>query len=351
MNTPLLTVIIPVYNTDSYLRRCLDSVCSQTYTNLDIICVDDGSTDDSSNILRKYAAKDSRITLITQNNLGQGVARNAALRIARGEWITGVDSDDYISPDMYEKLLTYTRDDVDIISCECESVGNGLVRDCAYHHPTFSGMQRVCPALIQKTNCYFVTKLWRKSFVMALGGKFAEGIRYEDAFFYFTIAPYARGIYYLKERLYYYWQRDESTMHDISERGAEHLDVLQRIFNIYRTKGLPAVFGETSPTRFELYLLQTYAWCALEYTPKYMHESLKKRSYKIAREQGLTRSYVLETAWLISSIKLFKLFFYARPEKVCFSFLGIPLLVFQIREDRIFIRIFGIKLPCNNKKH
>lgn len=101
-SNPLVSVIIPVYNTETYLRKCLDSVCGQTYGNLEIICVDDGSMDDSAAILREYEKRDSRIIVILQENGGVSTARNNALKMTRGEWVTFVDSDDYLDPDYFQ---------------------------------------------------------------------------------------------------------------------------------------------------------------------------------------------------------------------------------------------------------
>lgn len=104
---PLISVIVPVYNTAPYLRQCLDSICNQTYQNLEVICVNDGSTDNSAEILEEYAAKDSRIIVITQTNAGPSVARNVAIEQAKGEWIASVDSDDWIEPDTYEYFVRH----------------------------------------------------------------------------------------------------------------------------------------------------------------------------------------------------------------------------------------------------
>ena len=101
---PKVSVIIPVYNVEEYLRECLDSVVNQTLKDIEIICVNDGSTDNSLAILEEYAAKDERLRVFTQENQGQSVARNLAMEKARGEYIGFVDSDDWIDLDFYEKL-------------------------------------------------------------------------------------------------------------------------------------------------------------------------------------------------------------------------------------------------------
>lgn len=101
---PLISIIVPVYNVEGYLDRCLQSICGQTYTNLEIILVDDGSTDSSGDVCDKFAQSDFRIKVIHQSNGGQSAARNKGLSIATGEYIGFVDGDDWIDPDMYEFL-------------------------------------------------------------------------------------------------------------------------------------------------------------------------------------------------------------------------------------------------------
>ena len=102
---PLVSIIIPVYNTGKYLPECLDSVCSQTLRDIEIICVNDGSTDNSPEILQKFASKDKRIQIIDQTNSGELAARNSGIHAAAGKWFGFVDSDDKAAPDMFERLL------------------------------------------------------------------------------------------------------------------------------------------------------------------------------------------------------------------------------------------------------
>ena len=125
----LLSVIIPVYKVEAYLRQCLDSVVTQTYSELQIILVDDGSPDGSGAICDEYAAKDSRIQVIHQPNAGVSAARNAGMDMATGEYLTFIDSDDYIDPDMYEALLKVAHETgADVVECNyrrAEGVKNG----------------------------------------------------------------------------------------------------------------------------------------------------------------------------------------------------------------------------------
>ncbi len=111
----MISVILPIYNTEEYLRKCLDSVIHQTYKDLEIICIDDGSTDQSGGIVDEYAKLDDRIRVIHQENHGESNARNVGLNISKGEYITFLDCDDWIEPDMYETLLdAIEEDDLDM---------------------------------------------------------------------------------------------------------------------------------------------------------------------------------------------------------------------------------------------
>ena len=103
---PMISVIVPVYNVESYLARCVDSILTQTYQNLEVILVDDGSKDNSGVICDDYARRDSRVNVIHKENGGLSSARNAGIEAAGGEYLAFVDSDDWIEPDAYERLLS-----------------------------------------------------------------------------------------------------------------------------------------------------------------------------------------------------------------------------------------------------
>ena len=109
---PKLSIIVPIYNSEKYLKECLDSLVNQTFKDIEIICVNDGSTDGSLNIIKHFAQNDSRIKIINQENKGQSAARNAGLKIARSEWVTFIDSDDYIDLNTYERALAVSNIDI-----------------------------------------------------------------------------------------------------------------------------------------------------------------------------------------------------------------------------------------------
>ena len=128
-NKPLLSVIVPIYNVEEYLEKCLDSIINQTYKNLEIILVDDGSPDKCPQICDEYAKKDDRIVVIHKENGGVSSARNLGLDIAKGEFITFVDSDDWIDETMYEKMmLKQAEENLDLVFTRYKTIKNGSIK-------------------------------------------------------------------------------------------------------------------------------------------------------------------------------------------------------------------------------
>ena len=122
---PLISVIIPVYNVENYLRQCLDSIINQTLNDIEIICVDDGSTDKSLDILKEYKQKDNRITILTQQNLHAGVARNTGYKTATGKYLSFLDSDDFFELNMLEDMYNQAeKDGSDVVVCGYRGYSN-----------------------------------------------------------------------------------------------------------------------------------------------------------------------------------------------------------------------------------
>lgn len=216
----LLSVIIPVFNAEKYLISCVESVCNQTYKNLEIILINDGSTDTSLMICEKLAAKDKRIKIISQTNIGSGVARNRGLDIAEGEFITFVDSDDYISCYMYETMLQYMKDDIDIIECDYKNV---------YSNEKFENNELDKNNVIEKyDNCQAMkehledtrfrqiiwNKIYRKDRIQGI--RFPEGKGIDDEFWTYQAIGNARKLGHINRVFYAYRQQNDSIMHNIS---------------------------------------------------------------------------------------------------------------------------------------
>ena len=125
---PLVTVIIPIYNVEDYLDKCLESVVSQTYSNLEIVLINDGSTDGSNDIIKRWRKKDQRIVAIYQKNQGLSAARNTGLNIAKGDWIAFVDSDDFVSENYIQEMIQAAVDNTaDLVICQInKTIGNSI---------------------------------------------------------------------------------------------------------------------------------------------------------------------------------------------------------------------------------
>lgn len=215
MEETLISVIVPVYNTEKYLGKCLDSIIHQTYPNLEIICVDDESSDRSGEILDEYAERDYRIKVLHRKNAGVSAARNAGLAAATGEWVTGVDSDDYLEPDIYEKAVEKLSAQVDILVFGTRlAFAPGVSREIS--EKTYQLPQEALLPLgderRQEINICFWNKLWRRSFMEKYHIAFPVGLIHEDSYLYRCLAPLANGIYVLPRIGYNYVQRASSHM-------------------------------------------------------------------------------------------------------------------------------------------
>lgn len=234
-NQPSISILIPVYNTAPWLRRCLGSICGQTYPHLEIICVNDGSTDESANILEEYAAKDSRIKIITQENGGLSAARNTGLEHATGEWVTGVDSDDYIAPDLYEKAVACASDAVDMVFFgvqEVDETGRLLPPRAYFDLPERGGCE-MTPELAEKVNVCFCSKLWRRSVLEKHHLRFPVGLLHEDEALYYTALPHIGRVAVCANYGYMYVQRAGSIMHSADsflEQAKRYLPALEFVY-------------------------------------------------------------------------------------------------------------------------
>lgn len=193
MNNPLISVIVPVYKVEKYLMNCIDSIINQTYSNLEIILVDDGSPDKCAGICDDYSRKDSRVKVVHKINGGLSSARNAGLEIATGEYVGFVDSDDYIDHHMYERLLHGFESDsnVGITSCMIKRVWEGEVTE--FKNNWVISQQRIIPSkdvasklLTTKHNFTVWSKLFKRDLIGEV--RFQEGKTNEDVLFIFNLS-------------------------------------------------------------------------------------------------------------------------------------------------------------------
>jgi glycosyltransferase involved in cell wall biosynthesis len=214
VNAPKVSVIVPVYNPGKYLCQCLDTIISQTLKEIEIICVDDGSTDGSAEVLAQYQQKDNRIRIVTQENKGGGPARNTGLEIARGEYLSFLDSDDYFDKDMLRlasKKADETDADVVIFNIYTDDFATGIIK-----MPTWALEQEYIPhievfskddipeTILQLSAGSVWNKLYRREMIIKENIRFQNIAAADDIYFSFMALVLAKRVTVLNKRLMYY---------------------------------------------------------------------------------------------------------------------------------------------------
>jgi glycosyltransferase involved in cell wall biosynthesis len=233
MDKILITVIVPVYNVEKYVLKCLQSIQNQTFQNFEAIIVDDGSTDGSGAICDQFVQTDSRFVVIHQANQGLSAARNTGLDAAKGEFLMFVDSDDFIHPQMMEILYQCcVEHNAEIAICKYSYIEEGEKADIqpidrtAYHATVVSGRES-CARIYTETVCETViswNKLYRRDSFETM--RFPVGKIHEDEFVTYQILYEAERVAYVEAVLYYYLQRSGSIMLQ-PQYGSEHMVLLE----------------------------------------------------------------------------------------------------------------------------
>ena len=209
-----ISVIIPVYNVETYLSTCLESVLHQSYRDLEILLIDDGSTDKCPEICDAYAVKDQRIKVIHKKNGGLSDARNAGLAVVTGDYISFIDSDDCIAPDMLEKMLQAIHDkNADICCCGITSYFEGEAREDELKPEACAGKAPLFYKKLYKDNTFPVAA-WNKLYKAKCWKtmRFPKGKICEDAFTTYLQLDQAERIVQIPDPLYFYRIREESIM-------------------------------------------------------------------------------------------------------------------------------------------
>ena len=299
--TGLISIIIPVYNVEKYLPECLESVIRQTHRSLEIICIDDGSTDRSGEICDHYAKKDERVIVIHQPNSGAGAARNAGLARATGDYIGFVDSDDYIAPEMYQTLYdALVSANGDIAACNTVEVFRNRKASCKESGSLYqwSGLE-----LLRKTTEHWkyyimVNKLFRRELVEGI--VFPEGNVIDDGFYTYQIIARARTVVWKDMGLYFYRQRKSSVMNLEAFEGRRQREALrlQKAKLDFVKDHYPEVVGV-----FEKKMLDTYIEVICG---KFLEKHEVRSSLRYMRKncmEALFREYtVKESVWIIMFI-------------------------------------------------
>ena len=231
VKSPLISVIVPIFNVEKYLPKCLDSITGQDYRNLEIILVNDGSTDNSLSICKVYAQKDSRIKLINQKNTGLSGARNRGIDIAKGEFLAFVDSDDYVELDYISTLYTLISQDQSDISAVKHDVIYPKRTEKAHTGMTFYLFSHQALKLMLYGNDFDVSawgKLYRKSLFKDV--RFPIGMLFEDSATTYKLILNASTISFSSIPLYHYVIRNNSiTNCQFSTRDFDLIDATKQM--------------------------------------------------------------------------------------------------------------------------
>lgn len=238
MNKTLISVIIPVYNMEKYLCRCMESVLKQTYSNLEIFLIDDGSKDQSAKMCDDYALKDERIKVIHQENGGLSNARNTGLKLATGEYITFLDSDDYVNEKYIEylyQLLEQYNGDISICGMK------RFEEECCEEDTENDDLKKVYGNIeALEILCYqkgIANSAWGKMYKRSLFEdiRYPEGMLYEDLAVIYKLLYKAEKVVQGNKKYYYYMQRRDSIMHqNFSKRSMDRIKVSSELLDYVR---------------------------------------------------------------------------------------------------------------------
>lgn len=227
-----VSVIVPVFNTEKYLEKCLNSLINQTLQDIEIICVNDGSTDKSADIIKKFANKDSRFKLINQENKKQGAARNTGMKIAKGEYIGFVDSDDWVDLEYYEKLYNAAKKyNADMALATNIRTGHGKdkKRLNITEEKFVTTLQDKIDVCQQWKNECPTNKIYRHSILKNNNIKWPEGVYCEDKLFTIKAVYYANSIVTVPDINYYYYRNPNSTVNSKAQKHYKQLKLDKNI--------------------------------------------------------------------------------------------------------------------------
>lgn len=258
-----VSVIVPVYNVEKYLRQCLDSLVNQTLTDIEIICINDGSTDGSLAILEDYASKDKRIRLISQENQGQGVARNRGIELSTGEYLGFVDPDDWVEYGMFENLYKAAK------------VHNADLAEAMYsEYYEYSGMTKIRKSPVNlpqdktfdwKINKDYLfkssilavwNKIYKRNFINRHDIKFSNAKLAEDHMFTFKSKILAGKILFIDKPFYNYRVRRDSAVNSVSSETLRVVDILREVTGFFGEHGVCDITGRKN---VDFYLEYTLA--------------------------------------------------------------------------------------------
>lgn len=241
-----VSIIVPVYNVEKYLDRCLNSLIHQTLEEIEILVVNDGTPDNSQTIIDAYAKKDKRVIPLKKKNGGLSDARNFALPYVKGEYVAFVDSDDYVEETMYEKMYAKAKEgNYDFVECDFiwEYPDKQVIDKSRIDDNYFTDIRVVA------WNKIYKTELIREKELI-----FPVGLHYEDISFCYKLLPWAKNIGYLSDACYHYIQRDDSIANTSDVRVRELYDIITDVYQYYQENHLVETYRDELEYMFIRYI-------------------------------------------------------------------------------------------------
>ena len=372
-----ISIIVPVYNVEKYLARCLDSILCQTFEDIEIICVNDGSKDNSLKILESYSEKDDRIKIVNKENGGLSSARNEGLKYVTGDYVSFVDSDDWIESDTYELALSaMEKNNADFVSWGAKVVLDNDVNENSvsiisaknYHNIRLIGYQNLNDNILSKATVTVWNKLFKTSIILDNKLTFPNGLLYEDNEFFYKYSIYCKSAYFIDKYLYNYFQRSNSIIGKMNDKQsmkvADYITIYENIYEFYERNNLISKHKVLLSNIFNSFLWNTYKFSC---NRKLIEKMLKQLAKQI--DNNILQSKTVE---LVKCGKFYKIDNLCAPkhdignklvgltdinDKIIFKLMGIKIslkkqMIFSKKKEnckKIF-RILGIKFTFKDKK-
>lgn len=275
---PKLSIIIPFYGVENYIEKCLESVKNQTYLDFEVILVNDGSKDNSEKIVDRFVKEDKRFKCYKKKNGGLSDARNYGMKYAKGEYITFLDSDDYIDLDLYEKMMERA------IATKADIVEADFIWQ--YDHKQVYDYSRVndLERLMIDIRVVAWNKLYKKELLDKLGVSFSIGLRYEDVDWCYKIIPYVKRFESIRGTYIHYVQRSTSIANTQNGKVRDIYSILTNVINYYKGKNLFNQYKEQLEYIFLRYIFGSSFLRTICVPDKKLRNEILDEGYKLLKD-------------------------------------------------------------------
>ena len=310
----LISIIVPVYNVEKYIKECIESILCQTYTNFELILIDDGSKDKSGQICDEYAKRDNRIIVIHKQNEGLSKTRNRGIDIAKGSYISFIDSDDYVEKNFLEELYHLIKEnDTQVAQCGFVNIGEDRTKSKQENDMVnvYTGKQMIVDiyTMLWIPNTVVWNKLYKSELVKQI--KFKENVIHEDEFFSWKVFYAIDKVAVTKRQLYHYRKVEQSiTNQKYTVKRLSHIQALEERLETFKRDNEKELYEKTL-SEYLIALVENYNKCR-KYIPesKNVQKELKIKFRKNWKEVIFSRYISISKKFLIASAAISKRLYY-----------------------------------------